>query len=183
MKNRDNLSTLSLAILGLISHSPRSGYDLRKLFTTTPMGHFSNSPGAIYPALKRLEERDLVKGRVEDAQTLRPRRVYTLTERGTQIFKQRLGQPVTEDDVIWRIDDLVLRFAFMGEALGREKTLDFLREFLSRVEAYMPSLQGHFNTVRTEASPYGAFALENGIEVYHAHIRWAKHVIKQLQGN
>ena len=40
-----------------------SGYDLRKIFTTTAMGSFSDSPGAIYPALARLEANGLVRER------------------------------------------------------------------------------------------------------------------------
>jgi DNA-binding PadR family transcriptional regulator len=48
------ISILGYALLGLIHQKPSSGYDLRKTFTETAMGSFSNSPGAIYPALARL---------------------------------------------------------------------------------------------------------------------------------
>ena len=65
MTQTTDISTLSLAILGLIAQEWQSGYDIRKAFATTPMGHFSSSPGAIYPALKRLEKGrlDLWQGR------------------------------------------------------------------------------------------------------------------------
>ncbi|MHC4537428.1 MAG: PadR family transcriptional regulator, partial [Planctomycetota bacterium] len=56
MNENNSISTLSLAVLGLIAQKPHSGYDLRKVFSTTPLGHFSSSPGAIYPALKRIEK-------------------------------------------------------------------------------------------------------------------------------
>ena len=136
-------STLGFAVLGLISQEPRTGYDLRKVFATTPMGHFSSSPGAIYPALKRLEEDGLIEGVVEGKDTLRPKRVYTLTEKGEAALKQRLSQPVTQNDIVWRMDDLLLRFVFMSDILGRGKTLDFLKEFLLQVESYTPSLEKH----------------------------------------
>ena len=48
-------TTLGYALLGLVAGEPQTGYALMKTFTTTPMGHYSGSPGAIYPALRRLE--------------------------------------------------------------------------------------------------------------------------------
>ena len=176
-------STLTLAILGLISQRPTTGYDLRKVFTTTPMWYFSNSPGAIYPALQRFENSGLIKGIVEGQDTLRPKRVYTLTEDGRQVLEQSLEQPITQDDVIRRRDDLVLRFTFMGNILGREKTLSYLKELLIQLENYIPSLQEHLDTERLAESPYDAFSIEYGIEMYQVYTRWAKHVIDQLEGN
>src|SRR5258708_31023457 len=46
-------SLLGFAILGMLHARPQSGYDLRKAFVATPMRLFSDSPGAIYPALRR----------------------------------------------------------------------------------------------------------------------------------
>ncbi len=183
MKKRTINSTLELALTGLISQAPMSGYDLRKVFTTTPMGHFSSSPGAIYPALQRLEEGGFIEGTVKGRDTLRPRRVYALTEEGQEALKQRLSQPVIQDDIVWHTDDLLLRFVFMGDTLGREKTVSFLKEFLQQVESYIPDLHEHLENARKSESPYGAFAMEHGIELYKTHARWAKHVIDRLEGN
>ena len=47
-------STLGYALLGLLHAGPQSGYGLRRTFVTTPLAVFSDSPGAIYPALRRL---------------------------------------------------------------------------------------------------------------------------------
>ena len=48
------LSSLDCAILGLLSRRPGSGYDIRRVFQTTALGRYSDSPGSIYPAIKRL---------------------------------------------------------------------------------------------------------------------------------
>ena len=45
-------TSLEYALLGLIHMQPQSGYDLRKIFETTPMGHYSSSPGAMAPPRK-----------------------------------------------------------------------------------------------------------------------------------
>ena len=50
------ISLLGFALLGLLHQKSASGYDLRKIFASTAMGTFSDSPGAIYPTLTMLED-------------------------------------------------------------------------------------------------------------------------------
>jgi DNA-binding PadR family transcriptional regulator len=73
---------LGRALLGLLIDAPLSGYDIRRLFTQTPLATFSDSPGAIYPALKRLEAAGFVRGRVERSAGLRQRRLFRVTPAG-----------------------------------------------------------------------------------------------------
>ena len=65
MSNR-TFKPLELALMGLLSQQDRSGYDLLNIFSQTAMGGFSSSPGAIYPALKRLARAKSIKGVVEN---------------------------------------------------------------------------------------------------------------------
>src|SRR5712691_6009504 len=118
-------STLAFALLGLIWQEPRSGYDLRKFFSSTPMISFSDSPGAIYPALHRLEQRGLVRGHVEGL-GLRRRRIFELTARGRAEFRRWQTQPVLRNDVVRNLDALMLRFAFMDQFAEKGAALQFL---------------------------------------------------------
>ena len=181
MNENNNISTLSLAVLGLIAQRPRSGYDLRKVFSTTPMGHFSSSPGAIYPALKRIEKSGWVRGSINNRKILRPKMLYRITKRGQEVLKQHLLQAVTRDDVIWRMDDLMLRFAFMEQVVGRKRTLQFLKEFQSEIESHHRSLRQYLDEVKEFISPCGRLAMENGIANYKMNARWAKRAIKELE--
>ncbi|MDH5368031.1 MAG: PadR family transcriptional regulator, partial [Cyclobacteriaceae bacterium] len=63
MSDIKNIKTTSLdyAILGLVHILPQSGYAIRKQFELTAIGNYSSSPGAIYPALKRLQKFGLVE--------------------------------------------------------------------------------------------------------------------------
>src|SRR5262245_53185039 len=102
-------SLLEFALLALVRrYQPCSGYDLRKIFTHTPMGRFSDSPGAIYPALKRLEAGGLIAGKVEGSRGLRQRKCYRLSARGTTALRQWLGRRVERSDVIRGIPELSL---------------------------------------------------------------------------
>jgi DNA-binding PadR family transcriptional regulator len=138
------------------------------------MGSFSDSPGAIYPALGRLEKRGLVRGTVEESASLRKRRVFKVTAKGTAALNAWLTRPVTRDDVMRRIGELMLRFAFMGEALGAERARDFLREYGERLAEYVPSLR-EFHKTQADQMPMSArLAFESGIEEYEARLKWAR---------
>jgi DNA-binding PadR family transcriptional regulator len=180
MNKKTSLSTLSLAMLGLIAQKPRSGYDLRKVFLTTPMGHFSSSPGAIYPALKRIEKSGWIRGSIDTNKELRPRRIYRITAKGLDALRQHLLQTVTQDDVIWRMDDLMLRFAFMDEIAGREYTLKFLQEFLAETKSYLSTLRQYQDQMNGTIPATARLAMENGIKNYQMNARWAERAIKEL---
>jgi len=181
MTHETELSTLSLALLGLLAQQPRSGYDLRKFFATTPMGHFSRSPGAIYPALRRLEKEGWIQGAIDNARTLRPRQVFRLTTDGRRRLKKFLARPVTRADLIWRADQILLRFGFLGELLGRQAAIRFLTRFAQEVESYLVELRGLLESMRDTMSVYGRLALESGIEDYEMTARWARRAIKELE--
>jgi DNA-binding PadR family transcriptional regulator len=172
MVKPDRNSTLAFALLGLIWQEPRSGYDLRKFFSCTPMISFSDSPGAIYPALHRLEQRGLVRGHV--AEGLRRRRIFELTVRGRAEFRRWQTQPVLRNDVVRNLDALMLRFAFMDEFAGKGAALRFLKGLHRELAAYIPSLWKYLKANREHMSQSGRLALESGIQGYEAQLRWTK---------
>ena len=179
MKNDQSLTPLRLAILGLVGMYPQSGYDLRKIFETTPMGNFSSSPGAIYPALKSLEKKGWVRGEPDNMDSLRPRVVYSLTDEGEATLRAELEKPVTHDDLIWRFDQVMLRFAFI-ERLGLEHALRFLAEFRDHSDAYVHHLEDLRDEMREHLTPCGRLALEHGIRNYASGAEWARYAIDEL---
>lgn len=174
LRTMDNDSQLGFALLGLVHEQPQSGYDLRKVFASTAMGSFSDSPGAIYPALARLEKRGFVRGDVEESTSLRKRRVFRITPKGLAAFKAWLKKPVTRDDVIRRLGELMLRFAFMELVLGAGHAAGFLRQFSEELSSYIPSLE-QFLEANGKKMPLSArLALECGVMEYDARLKWAK---------
>lgn len=181
MGRSDTSTSLSLAILGLVFLEPLSGYDLRKIFSSTPMGHFSASPGAIYPALRRLEKQGLVSGTTEKKNTLRPRRVYSITRAGRRFLESTLNQPVKQNDIVWRLEELVLRFAFMGKVVGTARAIEFLKSLESHINEYIPYLGRQRDAEWERGAVTGAYALDLGIEKYEATARWARRVAAALK--
>ncbi len=167
-------SLLAYALLGLLHQQPRSGYDLRKIFANTPIGTFSDSPGAIYPALQRLEKRRLVSSRIHASSGLRRRRLFRPTESGKRAFKAWQTRPIAEDDVIHRAEELMLRFSFMDETAGSADAVQFLSALARELAAYVPRLRVFLRAQAPRMPLSGKLALEHGIRAYETLLAWAR---------
>jgi DNA-binding PadR family transcriptional regulator len=174
-------SPLSLAILGLLSIGPMSGYGLRKILLTTGMQAFSASPGAIYPALRRLEKDGRIEGAVEKKNTLRPRMVFTLSKRGRAAFVESLTQPVAREDVVRHMDKLLLRFSFMSELIGEDKMAGFLRAFAKETDGYFKELKAELQKYAPGMLFSSRAALEQGVESFRTTARWARKTLAELE--
>lgn len=173
-------STLEYALLGLLRQRAQSGYDLRKVFATTPMRHFSDSPGSIYPALRRLEERGWAASATQGDNT-RKRRVFSATRAGTGALISWLQEPVTREDVIWRLDQTLLRFAFLDGNVKRPVTLNFIEQFERGLARYVQELRQHEKAfVPQTRRSTGYLAFKSGVESYQARLEWLRRVRKQF---
>lgn len=172
---------LEYALLGLLHQEPRSGYDLRKIFATTAMGNFSGSPGAIYPALKRLEARALIEGEVDSSTELRPKKVFHPTDKGTEVLHAWLTLEIGRPDIERRIDELMLRFAFHYLLGDVAPTRRFLAALLREVEAYVGELERQAAAFPEQTPPQPRLALAAGIEQYRACARWARGAMEQFE--
>nr|PZN92034.1 MAG: hypothetical protein DIU52_01100 [bacterium] len=176
---RDQRTTLEYALIGLIRQMPRSGYELRKVFAETAMAGYSGSPGAIYPALRRLEADGLIEGSEQPDSRRRPRREYHLTPAGEAVLQEWLARPVTRDDVALRLDELMLRFAFLGYAVdSRRRTLDFLASLETHLDAFLGELEQQLEAIDAASHhvpvTHARLALEAGISSIADRLRWAR---------
>jgi DNA-binding PadR family transcriptional regulator len=172
--NGQAISKLGYALLGLLQAKPASGYDLRKIFSTTAMTSYSDSPGAIYPALRRLRQQGLIRGSIEHGAGLRRRQVFTLTTEGAAELKSWITRPVTPADVIRGVDEVMLRFAFSEQAAGREASVGLLKSLRAELALYLPNLRQQRADGKATMSTSGSLALESGIRGYETLLQWTK---------
>lgn len=78
---------LKLLLLALIEQQPRHGYELIRTIEEMFHGHYSPSPGAIYPTLTMLEEMGYAA--VENEQG--NRKLYAITDEGRAYLQENRG--------------------------------------------------------------------------------------------
>ncbi len=178
---RESTSVLGYALLGLVQQRPSSGYDLRKIFAETAMGNYSSSPGAIYPALDKLERRGLITSVVEESAGLRRRRVYTITANGVRDLEEWLARPVDRTVVTRGLPELMLRFAFMEGSLGAKSAIQLLRNLKSELKEYAPTLKAYLRHKGPEMPLSAMLALDSGVRNYDTLMRWTEHAIRTYQ--
>ena len=169
-------STLEFALMGMMRFKPQTGYDLRKTFTTTGMRHYSDSPGSIYPALKRLEARGwIAPAPAQGEADARRRQAYALAESGKEALVKWVDQPVTHDDVVLRVSELMLRFALMDGNVPRATTIRFLADFEREMGNYAAESRAKLEAMRLKAGLHtGVLAYESGIEGMEHQVDWAR---------
>ena len=176
-------STLEMALLGLLGQKSQSGYDLRKTFATTAMRHYSDSPGSIYPALRRLESRSWITTPKPDGdRDSRKRQEFALTEPGKAVLIAWLEQDVSREDVTFRLSEVLLRFAFMDGNIPRSSTIRFLDQFSRELGVYAGELRGQFekSSARTPLHT-GLLAFELGIKGMETQLAWAQEARARLE--
>jgi len=167
------MTPLSYALLGLVRMQPRSGYALRKVFETTPLGDYSSSPGSIYPALKSLEKSGMVQAR--DARDVRGKGLYHLTAAGEDALHKWLRAPVGD------LGEAMLRFAFFG-ADDLDAIPPFLDSFEAAAEAQAVGLAAFLAGDPAQAmSRESRIAVEHGRRRLEASAEWARWARSQYQ--
>jgi DNA-binding PadR family transcriptional regulator len=175
------LSALESALLALLRQAPLSGYDLRRVFADTPFVHFSDSPGAVYPALRRLEARGLVAAERRRPEGGRGRRGFVLTARGRRALESWLRLPVTVDELAQGRDVALLRFAFTEEVLGRAACVRFLEGYAAALETHVTSLEDYARRNLEGAPLSGRLAFECGVEGFRARLDWCRRAVTRFE--
>ena len=82
--------TLDLIVLQLLRAEPTNGYELAQRIQAISRDVLSVNAGSLYPALYRLEARDLIRAEWDESKTGRRVKVYSVTAEGRrQLSEQR----------------------------------------------------------------------------------------------
>ena len=158
------MTPLSFALLGLIGMEPRSGYKLRKVFETTPLGNYSSSPGSIYPALKALERAGLVRRTA--ARDARGTAAYHLTADGAEALDSWLSGPIGD------LGEAMLRFSFLPD--DAQAILPFLDRFEAEARTQAAALDAFLSGETAQGmSARHVMAVEHGRRGLEASASWA----------
>jgi len=168
------------AILGLLGFAPMSGYDIRKEVAGS-IGYFwSESFGQIYPALRDLAARGLV--RAKPGKGGRDRRVYEITPKGRRALVAWQAEEPRPAPVR---NELLLKLFFGGPGRGGHEI-----EWLERLAGEERSSLRRFHEIRKQLQieqgshpslPYWLAVLSYGEGRSRAVLRWARKTRDQLE--
>ena len=169
------LTTLDALLVFLVGEKRQSGYDVRQLIQSTPLGRFSDSPGAIYPALARLEQRGLLASAAE--RDGRRKRTYERTAAGKAALADWLARPVSREDAEKRGEELTLRYVMTAETLGRAAAMDFLRAWAAVEDAHLAEVEAYHEGPGRTASRASREAVELGMRLLRERLTWARRLL------
>jgi len=180
MKQTLKPTVLNYAILGLIRQEPLSGYQIRKIFESSPLGNYSSSPGSIYPALKRLDKLGLVEKIMMEGKN---KARIQITPKGLDILKEWLLLPPHRSIMEKNVNELLLRFAFMDPLVKKDQQLRFLTSFRDLLKPYITELKDYRKKESLHMTHSGHLAYEHGILSYQATLEWCEIAIEKLNKN
>ena len=122
--------SLDHILLGLL-REPATGYDLKNAFSESVRHFWSAELSQIYPTLKRLEQRRMLRSRLEPSPKGPNRRVYTLTDEGrAELLRWLRGGPAVGTE----------RFAYLAQLYFLDAVGD-----IDETRAFMTALRDHLS--------------------------------------
>ena len=167
-------------LLGFIIREPLSGYGLKKRFSASPAGLYQPSPGALYPALRRLVTRGLLSVEETVSRGRRELRLYHATEAGRAVHLDWLRQPVDPARVVADLGMHLMRFAMMENQLEREEVLAFLRSLAGALDAFVSGVEEYLASGAQSGRRHAELALQHGIAMHRASLEWARSALAEL---
>ena len=167
-------------LLGFIIREPLSGYGLKKRFSASPAGLYQPSPGALYPALRRLVTRGLLSVEETVSRGRRELRLSHATEAGRAVHLDWLRQPVDPARVVADLGMHLMRFAMMENQLEREEVLAFLRSLAGALDAFVSGVEEYLASGAQSGRRHAELALQHGIAMHRASLEWARSALAEL---
>lgn len=156
-------------ILGFLNEREMSGYDIKHAFSNCIGFFYDASFGAIYPALRKLEEEGLVT-KQEIVQSGKPNKIlYSITDSGRKLFHQEMISPIVPP--VLRSDLLVKIFFAQGRSNTEQQTL--LASGLDMQKKMLEKTTKAYEKMAATLDPYQRFCWEytiNHLEMTIAYI-------------
>ncbi len=176
-----NITELGYMLMGLLSSGPMSGYAIRQILETTPLGHYSDSPGSIYPALKKLQALGCIEQVKTTTQRSTVKKTFAITCEGQEALKSWFEYPTTSTHLMGKhMPRLLLRFSFMSAHVSSSHMKQFLKRLIADVEEYHKYLEQTRAALSNAMDLSGKLALNHGILSAKMQIAWAKEALKAL---
>ncbi|GAA4717191.1 PadR family transcriptional regulator [Brevibacillus fulvus] len=143
-------------ILGFLTYGEMSGYDIKQAFSHSIGFFYDASFGAIYPALRKLEEEGYVT-KQEVIQSGKPNKIlYKITKAGKDLFQQEISGPVLPP--VLRSDMLVK--LYFNASRTRQEQAQLLQECIELQQKLLTQTEESFAKFSADFDRYQRFCWE-----------------------
>jgi DNA-binding PadR family transcriptional regulator len=122
--------SLKHSVLGLLYQQPMHGYEISKYLSLIHKGEGEVKPNQIATTLARLEQAQMVRYEVEEAQAAPDRKVYRLTDEGLKELANWYQEPETHEYWLGSAFYLKLVLSLNGSPVTPEQVLNTQRRWL-----------------------------------------------------
>jgi len=168
-------------VLGLLSESPMTGYQIKKIIDLRFRFFWNESYGQLYPTLKSLTRCGLIEETGVARKGKRAQKTYQLKPEGLQELRNWLEQPVARESLRLEIllkmyfSNLVAAETMIGHIelfqAKHERDLEWLRQAKSELERIIDQHPNH---------PHILKVIDFGIKVNEAYLTWSRETITFL---
>lgn len=172
--------SIRFVILGLLSETPLTGYDLKKKIAASSVFHWSGNSNQIYKSLLDLSNDGLVTVEVQHQTSKPPRKVYSLTENGVDALTAWLTSdaelPQFQNSLLLR-----LMWADRLEPAALTRLLTAYADDLSQHIALLQEQQRRENTSPPANPPVRWLdrVAEHGLDFYVRELLWVQSLLAE----
>ncbi|MCA1839489.1 MAG: PadR family transcriptional regulator [Actinomycetota bacterium] len=173
------LPTTSFAVLGLLSFSSMSGYDLAGLVENSIAHFWPIAKSQVYGELARLEELGYVSSSDVKQERLPDKRMYALTTEGTAVLDGWLGDPGFAQDR-FRVSFLVKYF--FAQRMPKRVLIEMLENYAARSQKALEEIRPYVdNGIDNTESFFPSSAGLFGVRHLEANVRWTEEVLERIR--
>jgi len=176
-----NSKKMDCVILGLLSHKPMTGYEIKKQMDYSLRFFWGASYGSIYPTLNNLVKDGMIVSK-DISENGRDKIQYTITEKGSKHLKKWLILPVEKDELRYE----TLLKLFFGCENGVQETLHHIEVFENKTKkelAFLKMMEAELEQIKDteDAHIYYLLTVRFGVKTYEAYLSWCEEAKKCLE--
>lgn len=176
------ISELEGCVLGIIwTYGSCTPYVIRRKFLISPNPEWSGSAGAIYPLIKRLEDRGWIRWEDKSTEGGRRSREYSLTGAGRKVFRIWLGPPLAVSTIGIPSDPLRTRVEFLA-SLDPSQRKAFLADAIRQMSEQLDVIEKDCVRRRAEGNVPAYAAGLGALKMMRARLEWLRQVRRLLIG-
>jgi DNA-binding PadR family transcriptional regulator len=168
-------------VLGVVRlKQPCSAYAIRMVFAESPSRHWSGSAGAIYPLVRRLEGRGLLKSTRRKGDR-RETRMYRLTPKGRNRLSSWLRPPLPDAAGLMVLDPLRVRVRFL-EAVEVRQRYAIVDEAETKLAEQLKRIRLEAENARKQGEVFLWLSHRGALRSLQAQVDWLREVRQTLSG-